>query len=76
MIAVMGERALDTLNELQVPLAAELEPEIGEVQRFTPTVSALYVPDIDVSLDTEDSKRAFWSAFRALGEWYDELPPY
>jgi uracil-DNA glycosylase family 4 len=76
MIAVMGERALDTLNEVQVPLAAELGPELGEVQRFTPTVSALYVPDIDVSLDTEDSKRAFWSAFRALGEWYDELPPY
>src|SRR5688572_5365884 len=76
MIAVMGERALDTLNELQVPLAAELEPELGEAQRFTPTVSAIYVPDIDVSLDTEDSKRAFWSAFRALGEGYDELPPY
>ena len=76
MIAVMGERALIALNELEIPLAAELEPELGEVQRFTPTVSALYVPDIDASLDTEDSKRAFWSSFRALGEWYDELPPY
>jgi uracil-DNA glycosylase len=76
MIAVMGERALDALNELQIPLSDELEPNFGEIQSLTPTVSAIYVPDIDISLDTEDSKRAFWSAFRSLGEWYDELPPY
>jgi uracil-DNA glycosylase family 4 len=76
MIAVMGERALDALNELSIPLSDELEPRFGEIQSLTPTVSAIYVPDIDVSLDTEDSKRAFWSAFRSLGEWYDELPPY
>jgi uracil-DNA glycosylase family 4 len=76
MITVMGERALETLNDLQIPLASELEPNLGEVQSLTPTISALYVPDIDNSLDTEDSKRAFWSSFRSLGEWYDELPPY
>jgi uracil-DNA glycosylase family 4 len=76
MIVVMGERALETLNELALPLAREIEPLIGEIQGLTPTVQALYVPDIDTSLDTEDSKRAFWSAFRSLGEWYDELPPY
>ncbi len=76
MIAVMGERALDTLNELSIPLSVELAPNFGEIQSLTPTVSAIYVPDIDISLDTEDSKRAFWSAFRSLGEWYDELPPY
>jgi hypothetical protein len=39
-------------------------------------VDALYVPDIDASLDEEGAKREFWSGFRALGEWYDELPPY
>jgi uracil-DNA glycosylase len=76
MIVLMGERALETLNELSLPLAREIEPLTGEVQGLTPTVQALFVPDIDVSLDTEDSKRAFWSAFRSLGEWYDELPPY
>jgi uracil-DNA glycosylase family 4 len=76
MIVVMGERALETLNEISLPLAQEIEPLPGEIQSLTPTVRALYVPDIDASLDTEDSKRAFWSAFRALGEWYDELPPY
>jgi uracil-DNA glycosylase len=76
MIVVMGERALETLNEVALPLAREIEPLAGEVQDLTPTVQALYVPDIDVSLDTDDSKRAFWSAFRTLGDWYDELPPY
>ena len=33
-------------------------------------------PDIDASLDDDAAKRAFWSAFRALGDWYAELPPY
>ena len=75
-IVVMGERALETLNELGVPLAHELEPTLGEMQRMTPTIDALYVPDIDDSLDSEGAKREFWSAFRALGDWYAELPPY
>jgi hypothetical protein len=46
------------------------------VQRLTPSIEALYVPDIDEALDEETAKRAFWSAFRVLGEWYADLPPY
>jgi uracil-DNA glycosylase family 4 len=76
IVVVMGRDALETLNELEVPLARELEPELGEVQGFTPTVDALFVPDIDRSLDEEGAKREFWGAFRALGDWYAELPPY
>ena len=38
------------------------------MQQLTPTIDALYVPNIDHSLDDQDSKRAFWSAFRVLGE--------
>jgi hypothetical protein len=76
MVVVMGERALETLGEIGVPLARPLEPTLGQVQSLTPTIDALYVPDIDDSLDSEDSKREFWSAFRALGDWYAELPPY
>jgi hypothetical protein len=72
----MGERARETLNEVEVPLARELEARPGEIQKLTPTIDALYVPDIDDSLDSEESKREFWAAFRALGEWYAELPPY
>jgi hypothetical protein len=72
----MGERARETLNEVGVPMARTLELRPGEIQKLTPTIDALYVPDIDDSLDSEESKRDFWSAFRALGDWYAELPPY
>ena len=75
-VVVMGERALETLNDLDLPLSRKLDIEPGRIQSLTPTIDALYVPDIDDSLDSEESKREFWAAFRALGEWYAELPPY
>jgi uracil-DNA glycosylase family 4 len=76
IVVVMGARALETLNEVGVPLAARIEPRPGEIQSLTPTIDALYVPDIDESLDSEDAKREFWSAFRVVGDWYADLPPY
>jgi uracil-DNA glycosylase family 4 len=75
-VVAMGERAVQTLGELDVPMAQPLELRLGEIQRLTPTIDALYVPDIDESLDSEESKRDFWQAFRVLGEWYADLPPY
>ncbi|MGH2961409.1 MAG: uracil-DNA glycosylase family protein [Solirubrobacterales bacterium] len=76
IVVVMGDPALESLNELEIPLSRELEPELGAIQSLTPTVDALFVPDIDRSLDEEAAKREFWSAFRSLGTWYAELPPY
>ena len=76
IVVVMGEEALDELNGLGMPLARAIEPKPGEVQRLTPSCEALYVPDIDRSLDEERAKREFWAAFRALGEWYADFPPY
>jgi len=76
IVVVIGEPALDELNELGVPLGRRLTPALGEVQRLTPACEALYVPDIDRALDEEVAKREFWRAFRALGEWYADLPPY
>jgi uracil-DNA glycosylase len=76
IVVVIGEPALDELNELGVPLGRELEPVLGEIQRLTPSCEALYVPDIDAALDEESAKRRFWQAFRKLGEWYADLPPY
>jgi uracil-DNA glycosylase family 4 len=76
IVVVMGEPALRVLNGLGVPLAREIEPREGDIQAFTPTVDALYVPDIDASLDEEDAKQRFWRAFKTLGTWYDDLPPY
>jgi uracil-DNA glycosylase family 4 len=76
LVVVMGEDALTFLNSLEFPLAEEAEPELGKIQDWTPTVQALYVPDIDASLDEQPAKTRFWNAFKALGPWWAELPPY
>jgi uracil-DNA glycosylase len=76
MVVVMGEEALVELNGLAIPLGAEVKEEPGEVQKLTPSCDALYVPDIDRSLDDESAKRGFWRAFRTLGDWYEDFPPY
>jgi uracil-DNA glycosylase len=76
LIVVMGTEALRILNELAFPLADTLTDEIGERQRFTPTIEALVVPDIDASLDEQPAKTRFWNAFKQLGPWWAELPPY
>jgi uracil-DNA glycosylase len=76
IVVVMGPEALAALAELEIPLARPLEPRMGEIQRLTPTIDALYVPNIDESLDEQDAKRAFWAAFRTLGDWYAAQPPY
>ena len=46
------------------------------MQPLTPSIDALVVPDIDDALDEEDAKRAFWTAFRSLGDWWAQFPPY
>jgi uracil-DNA glycosylase len=76
IVVVMGEDALAALNDLDVPLAKALDDTPGVVQPFTPACDALVVPNIDEALDEEAAKREFWSAFRVLGDWYADLPPY
>jgi len=76
LVVVMGEDALAVLNDLEIPLARRVRAEPGVVQSLTPAIDALYTPNIDDALDEQEAKRAFWSAFRVLGEWYAELPPY
>jgi uracil-DNA glycosylase family 4 len=76
IIVVMGEDALATLNELELPLAEPVRWLPGEIQQLTPSIDALVTPDIDESLDEDAAKRAFWQAFRALGAWWADLPPY
>ena len=76
IVVVMGEAALAVLNDQDVPLTREVAARPGEIQRLTPSIDALYVPDIDEALDDDASKRAFWRAFKVLGEWYADLPPY
>ena len=76
IVVVMGEDALGVLNDLAIPLARPLAPDPGVLQRLTPAIEALFVPSIDDALDEEGAKRAFWSAFRVLGQWWADLPPY
>jgi uracil-DNA glycosylase family 4 len=76
IVVVMGEDALEVLNDLDVPLAREVEQLPGEIQQLTPSIDALYVPNIDDALDEEGAKRAFWRAFKVLGDWHADLPPY
>jgi uracil-DNA glycosylase len=76
IIVVMGSDALGVVNDLDVPLRRQLDATAGALQPFTPSIEALYVPNIDESLDDESAKREFWAAFRVLGRWWADLPPY
>lgn len=76
LVVVMGQDARTCLNEAGFPLSDEIADRPGEIQRFTPTIDALLTPDVDASLDDQEGKRAFWDAFKALGPWWAELPPY
>jgi uracil-DNA glycosylase len=76
LVVVMGDAALSFLNELDFPLGDTINAEPGTLQRFTPTIEALYAPDIDDSLDEQSAKTRFWNAFKTLGPWWAELPPY
>ena len=76
LLVVMGERAVEFVNALSFPLADPLDGEKDGLQRFTGTIEALVVPDIDAALDEAPAKTAFWNAFKAVGAWYAELPPY
>ncbi|HEY4276668.1 MAG TPA: uracil-DNA glycosylase family protein [Conexibacter sp.] len=76
IVVVMGEDALAVVNDLSIPLSREIDQHPGVIQQLTPSIDALYVPNIDESLDEEGAKRAFWRAFKSLGDWYADLPPY
>ena len=76
IIVIMGDDALGILNGLDIPLSRVVEARDGEIQAFTPACDALFVPELDEALDEEGAKRRFWRAFRTLGRWHDDLPPY
>jgi uracil-DNA glycosylase family 4 len=76
LVIVMGDDALEFLNGIGFQLSQPVEAKVGELQRFTPTIEALAVPDIDLSLDEAPAKTAFWNAFKTVGPWWAALPPY
>jgi uracil-DNA glycosylase len=77
LVVAMGERCVEFVDGLAFPLSDELDAiALGVIQRFTPTIGALVTPDVDEALDEQPAKTAFWNAFKALGPWWAEQPPY
>jgi uracil-DNA glycosylase len=76
LLVAMGERAVTFVNDLRFPLADPLDAAVPGIRRFTPTIDALVTPDIDDSLDEQAAKTRYWNAFKALGPWWAEQPPY
>jgi len=76
LLVLMGEPTVEFVNALRFPLADEIDAEAAGLQRFTATIEAVVTPDIDTALDEAPAKTAFWNAFKAVGSWYAELPPY
>ena len=59
LLVVMGEDALEFLNGIGFPLSTPIESKLGELQRFSPTIEALAVPDIDLALDEAPRRPPF-----------------
>jgi uracil-DNA glycosylase family 4 len=77
LLVAMGDETVAFVTALDFPLSSPLDPvSTGELQVLTPTIDALVTPDIDASLDEQGAKTRFWNAFKALGAWWSELPPY
>jgi len=76
LLVLMGEETVAFVNRLGFPLADDLDAAAEGLQRYTATIEALVVPDIDTALDEAPAKSAFWNSFKAVGAWYSELPPY
>jgi len=76
IVVVMGRRTLNVVNRERVAGMKKLAWDPGTLQEFTPFCKALVTPDIDGALDEDQAKAEFWKAFRNLGEWFRDEPPY
>jgi uracil-DNA glycosylase family 4 len=76
LLVVMGQETLAAVNRSHVAGMKELVWQPGLLQDLTPFCRALVTPDIDGALDEEQAKAEFWKAFRNLGDWFRDEPPY
>lgn len=76
VVVVMGDAALDDVTALAMPGATAIEARLGVIQQWTAHCEVLFTPDLDDCLDDETAKREFWRAFKGLGDWHSDLPPY
>jgi uracil-DNA glycosylase family 4 len=76
ILVVMGRKTLEIVNRERVAGMKVLAWEPGVLQDLTPFCKGLVTPDIDAALDQERAKSEFWKAFRNLGDWFRDEPPY
>ncbi|MEX0851575.1 MAG: uracil-DNA glycosylase family protein [Gaiellaceae bacterium] len=77
LVVAMGGDSVGFLNELHFPLSDTIDTDSpGVLQRFTATIEVLVTPDVDAALDEQPAKTDFWNAFKTLGPWWAEQPPY
>jgi len=76
LVVVMGQATMDVVNRERISGMNELVWDPGALQEFTAFCKALVTPDVDESLDDETAKVEFWKAFRNLGDWFRDEPPY
>ena len=76
IVVVMGDEALEVLNDLELPLATRSSRSRAR-SSASPRRSTRSTCRTSTSRSTPTTPSSeFWSAFRVLGEWYDRLPPY
>ncbi len=77
LVVCMGEDALGFLNGLDFPLSQEVEPKIGRAPVASRRRSTRSSRPTSTRRSTSSrSKTAFWNAFKPVGAWWAELPPY
>ena len=70
------QEAIDVLVEMLKPMEAAYGGASYRRPRFPQAQYRIAVLYRDRFKDRERAKREFWRAFRTLGEWYADLPPY
>lgn len=76
LMVIMGRQTMDVVNRDRIAGMRKLVWDPGTLQEFTAFCKALVTPDIDGALDEEHAKSEFWRAFRNLGDWFRDEPPY
>ena len=76
LVVVMGEPAVAFLNAARFPLARELGLTEGELQEPRRRSRGSSRPTSTSRSTSSRRKTAFWNAFKVLGEWWSQTPPY
>ena len=75
IVVVMGDEALEELNDLRVPLA-QARGLPGELQRLTPSIEALTCRTSTARSTTRARSASSGPPSGRLGDWYADFPPY